>query len=77
MRPKSWTLMVCEGEIMNDGGCYNISYELKDYPSQRACMEKGLTLPKIDGFECGFDCKTTEYGLRVCKTICNKNGCGN
>lgn len=76
IRPKSWTLMVCEGEIMTDGGCYDISYELKDYSSQKSCMEKGLTLPKISGFECGLDCEMSDYGMRVCETICNKGGCG-
>ena len=78
IRPKTWTLMICEGEPMGDGGCYNNSYVLEGYKSQRECMEKGLAMSRISGFECGEDCRVDkEWGARVCKTLCNKGGCGN
>lgn len=71
----NWTLMICEGELMMDGGCYNNSYVLEGYSSQRACMEKGLTIPNITGFECGKNCRMDATWGRVCNQLCNKTGC--
>ena len=75
IRPKTWTLMICEGEPMYDGGCYNNSYVLEGYKSQRECMEKGLAMPNTSGFECGGDCRIDDTWGRVCQTLCNKSGC--
>lgn len=67
--------MVCEGELMADGGCYENSHIIEGYKTQRECMEKGLIIPNISGFECGKNCRIDDTWGRVCKTICNKNGC--
>jgi len=71
---KSWTLMVCETPHYS-GGCDDNKYELKGYKSQRECMEKGIQLNNEAGFECGLNCKETDYGLSVCDEICNEKGC--
>lgn len=73
MRPKSWTLFLCESE-MSDGGCFENKYELEGYKSQNECMEKGIQLSKGMAFECGYDCRV-EYSVNVCDKVCGKNGC--
>lgn len=71
---KGWTLMVCS-EPHSTGGCAETSYVLKGYKSERECLEKGIGLHNKSGFECGSSCKMSDYGLYVCKEICNENGC--
>lgn len=72
--PDKWTLMVCE-DMLNASECRDISYEIPNFKSQKDCMLEGATRFSKEGFECGSNCKMSEYGLNVCKTICNKGGC--
>lgn len=72
--PDKWTLMVCETKL-NDSECQDISYEIPNFKSEKECMLEGATRFSKDGFECGSNCKMSEYGLNVCKKICNKSGC--
>lgn len=71
--PDEWTLMVCDDKL-NYAECYNNSYVIPGFKSQKDCMLEGATRFASQGFECGSDCKD-DYGVKVCKVICNKSGC--
>lgn len=72
--PDEWTLMVCETKL-NNFECMDNSYEIPNFKSEKECMLEGATRFSKEGFECGSNCRITEYGLKVCKKICNKGGC--
>lgn len=72
--PDKWTLMVCE-DMLNASECRDISYVIPNFKSQKDCMLEGATRFSKEGFECGSNCKMSEYDLNVCKKICNKAGC--
>lgn len=71
---ETWTLMVCK-EKLNDAECYNNNYVIDGFKTQKECMLEGVSKFSKEGFECGKNCKENEYGLRVCKEICNSAGC--
>lgn len=72
----SWRLMVCSSLMENGIECRENSYILDGYKSQNECMEKGIAVASRQGFECGKNCKKSEYSdLAVCEEICNKAGC--
>lgn len=71
-----WRLMICSSLMENGVECRENSYVLDGYKSQNECMEKGIELSKGQGFECGKNCKKSEYSdLAICEVICNKAGC--
>lgn len=71
---QKWTLMVCSS-VMSDGvSCYDNSFEVPGYNSYAECFTAGSAYAE-SGFECGRGCKTDQYGLHVCKEICNADGC--
>lgn len=72
--PDKWTLMICETKL-NNFECMDNSYVFEGFKSQKDCMLEGATRFSKEGFECGSNCKMSDYGLRVCKKICNKGGC--
>lgn len=72
--PDKWTLMVCETKL-NDVECYDTSYEIPGFKSAKDCLLEGAARFAKPGFECGSNCKKSEYGLNVCKDICNAAGC--
>jgi hypothetical protein len=71
---KDWTLMICKTKHYS-GGCGDMEYELKGYKTQRECMEKGIAMKNPEGFECGYSCKDSDYGGKICNEICNETGC--
>ena len=74
----NWRLMVCSSLMENGIECKENSYVLDGYKSQNECMEKGISLANDQGFECGKNCKKSEYSdIALCEIICNKAGCSN
>jgi hypothetical protein len=72
---ENWTLMVCD-EMLNNAECFNASYIIPDFDSYKECALGGAKFsPKK--FECGNTGRQDEYGLQICKEICNSFGCGN
>ena len=74
IKKDDWTLMVCK-EKLNNAECYSNSYIIPGFKSSNACLLEGASKFKKEGFECGKNCKETDYGIRVCKEICNSSGC--
>lgn len=72
--PDKWTLMVCD-EKLNSAECYSNSYEIPGFKSAKDCLLEGANKFSKEGFECGSNCKESDYSLKVCKEICNKSGC--
>ena len=66
--------MVCDTKL-NESECYDTSYEIPNFKSQKECMLEGATRFQKQGFECGSNCEKTSIGTNVCKKICNKGGC--
>jgi hypothetical protein len=60
---------------LNESECYDTSYTLEGFKSQKDCMSEGISKFKKEGFECGLNCKTNNYGLNICDRICNSAGC--
>jgi hypothetical protein len=71
---EDWTLMVCK-EKLNDAECYSNSYVIPGFTTEKECMLEGASRFSKEGFVCGNNCKVSEYGLRVCKEVCNSSGC--
>lgn len=72
--PDTWTLMVCKTIFHHGVQCYDNEYVIPGYKSKKECMEKGIEIASDKGFECGSNCKK-DYGVMVCKEVCNKAGC--
>lgn len=72
---EEWTLMVCK-EKLNSAECKNSTYEIAGFNSSKECLLTGAERFSKEGFECGKNCRIDEYGLRICKEICNSAGCG-
>jgi len=70
-----WTFMVCETMMGNGVECYDNSYSIPGFKSQKECMLEGARNFSKEGFECGKGCEESEYGLKVCDVVCNKAGC--
>ena len=70
----SWTLLVCKNKMANDIECYDISYEIPKFESEKECLLEGANKFSKEGFECGKGCEKRD-GLNVCSIICNKAGC--
>ncbi len=73
--PDTWTLMVCK-EKLNEAECMSNSYEIPGFKSAKECLLEGASRFSKDGFECGRNCRESEYSIKVCSEICNKAGCG-
>lgn len=73
-RTESWDLMICDTRMGNDIECQGNEYVLKGYKTQVECKEKGISLAREKGFECGMNCKE-DNGALVCEKICNSAGC--
>jgi hypothetical protein len=71
--PDRWTLMVCE-EKFNDVECDSNSDVIPGFKNKKECLLEGARNFSKQGYECGSNCRD-EYGLWVCKEICNKGGC--
>jgi|GEM_PF-7023645 hypothetical protein len=71
---KSWTMIVCKNKMANGIECYDDSYEIPNFKSEKDCLLEGARTFSKEGFECGKGCKKKD-GLRVCSIICNKAGC--
>lgn len=74
LTPDTWTLLVCKNKL-NEAECYDTSYEIPGFKTKKDCLLEGASNFSKEGFECGNNCKKTEYGLNVCKEICNSAGC--
>ncbi|MFC1638169.1 hypothetical protein ACFL2R_01985, partial [Patescibacteria group bacterium] len=70
----SWTLLVCDSKMSNGVECYDISYEISGFKTQKECLLEGVDRFSKEGFECGKGCRN-KNGLNVCSEICNKSGC--
>ena len=70
----SWTLLVCESLMSNGVECYDMSYEIPGFKSEKDCLLEGAEKFSKEGFECGKGCEK-KGELNVCSVICNKNGC--
>ena len=71
----SWTLMVCKTLMDNGVECFDNSYEIPGFASAKECLLEGATKFSKEGFECGRNCRQSEYSVKVCSEICNKAGC--
>ncbi len=71
---ENWTLMVCKTKL-NDAECRDNSYVIPDFKSKKECLVEGASKFAKEGFGCGKNCKENDYGLKVCKEICNSAGC--
>lgn len=71
--PDKWTLMVCD-EKLNNYECYSNSDVIPGFDSKKDCLLEGARNFSSQGYECGSNCKD-DYGLFVCKEICNQGGC--
>lgn len=69
-----WTLMICKDKHEN-GRCNDNSFIIEGYWGKNACMSTGEVWDHPQGYMCGNNCKTTDYGLYVCKDICTQSGC--
>ena len=74
LTPDTWTLLVCKNKL-NEAECYDTSYEIPGFKTKKDCLLEGASNFSKEGFECGGNCKKTEYGLNFCKEICNSAGC--
>jgi len=71
--PDRWTLMVCDSKL-NDYECYDNSDVIPGFKSKNECLLEGARNFSKQGYECGSNCKN-DYGVFVCKEICNQGGC--
>lgn len=69
-----WTLLVCESLMPNSNECYDISYEIPGFRSDKECLLTGTEKFFKEGFECGKGCNK-EGELNVCSVVCNKSDC--
>ena len=75
---QKWTLYVCDSSV-KEKDCTKNALVIEGYKSSRECLEKGKELAGDKHFYCGRGCKVESsypgIETKVCRTICNSQGC--
>lgn len=71
----SWTLFMYYSE--NPDTSKQV-FQISGINSKDNCLNNGDILKKEgQSYECGHDCRMDQYGLTICKTVCDRGGCKN